>query len=384
MSESSKKKLKQSRLPFAVLRSEETTEKSALTSPEAVKSPSPKTTPSRKRKPSEGNSDNLRSKIGRVNDLKENIETQKDVIEVQDSEEELPAEDVSIKLPKDIETTPTTPAPESVFHIKLPSCNKSKRKVNMERKPPQSVDEEDPDDSVVYLSNEEIQKSTKKNKKKSEKKKKKRKAPSTDGASRVKKALKLNIDVEDVEAVSVDGSDDEAPNDTTSNENLDKLEPMDTDDVPIVEKVEEIAKADAKDDEDRIKTIPSTATLEVNEDPDTMHDEIIDMLSDDSGEKPSPNNDPDKVAGAKFDITKLTPKQLARRQEQEARRIEKEHQHKKERELKEQQRLKEKEQREEAKRKEKEEKEEARKREKDEKDRKRQVEKILINFCAIL
>ena len=95
-----------------------------------------------------------------------------------------------------------------------------------------------------------------------------------------------------------------------------------------------------------------------------LHDEFVEIFTDDEKKSPTNPNTPN--------ITKttpsLTPKTLARRKDQEAKRIEKELQRQKEKDEKEKQRIKEKEMRDEAKRKEREEKEELRKREKEERE----------------
>lgn len=145
---------------------------------------------------------------------------------------------------------------------------------------------------------------------------------------------------------------------------------------PLVEPFESIPTKELTKEhvEERLESIPTKSSSPAVVDPDSIHDEIIEVLSDGSDNAADKISDPNKTPTAKkLDLKNLTPKQLARRQEQEDRRLEKEIQRQKERETKEQQRLLEKEQREEAKRKEKEEKEETRKKEKEERDRKRQV-----------
>lgn len=339
MSDSAKKKLVQKRLPFAIIVSDKT----SSASPQSQSPVTPVL--SRKRKPSTEGDTGISNKIGRVADLKENIGSE-DVHLISDDE---PAS----KL--DNETTPTTVPPESPLHIKLQSASKSKRKINMSAKPPKSIDEEDPDDSVVYL--EEI---PKKSKKKSERKKKKSASASVADKGRITKVLELAESI-DEEASGSDQADKSLPVD----------EPMETDEL-LPEGIEEEKESAAND---QITTIPPRDSTP--EEPEAIHDEIIGILSDSNGsdEKNSPGNDTSfkDSSDNKVDITKLTTKQLARRQELEARRLEKELARQKEREAKEQQRLKEKEQREEAKRKEREEKEEARRREKEERDRKKQA-----------
>lgn len=384
MSDSAKKKqLKQMRLPFSVL----PTDKTASSSPKAFDNASPKTpSVSRKRKPSGDNESGGRLKIGRVAAVKENVES-KDCVEIVDSDEEAhdDVKDVSknqsiIAAPNDNETTPTTVAgQETVLHIKLPSCSKSKRKINMDSKPPKSIDEEDKDDSVVYLDEEEIRESCKKTKKSSKKSEKKKKAATSSEANRVKKNLQMSKTIEEID----DDAKKEDSGTTQSNKNPEEIaeQPMEVDDVEptvaVETSIKEAEKSDVKIDEIDDENNPVPSKMSPLQEPDSIHDEIIDMLSDDSdgsGNRISPlNENGDRKSGAKLDFSKLTPKQQARRKEQEARRAEKELLRLKERDQKEQQRLKEKEQRDEAKRKEKEEKEEARKREKEERDRKRQV-----------
>lgn len=380
MSESAKKKLKQMRLPFAILDESEKTPKTSQdnSSSKAIVS-------SRKRKPSsDADAGNSKStKIGRVAESKENISSKADV-EILDSDDESSPEtkdttgDQALINPSNgTETTPTTTAPESVFHIKLPSCTKSKRKINMDMKLKNPIDEEDLDDSVVYLDDEDIPKSSKKFKrsvKKSEKKKEKKESSGKD--SRVRKTLDMSGSVEDkVEELGVANvsSSEKASDGLQSKRNVEKsdADPMDIEMIePDVE--DEVASKKEKNlpsgRTDVIETIPSNASSPQPEDPDLIHEEIAEVLSDDS------DNRVESGTFAKVDSKSLTPKQLAHRQKQEAQRLEKELQRKKERELKELQRLKEKLQREDAKRKEKEEKEEARKREKEERDRKRQAE----------
>ena len=152
MSEGSGKKLKQLRLPFSLLTSPEPS-----TSPKTVEKLSPKTPKlSRKRKTSNEGDQSRSNKIGRTNS-KENIATEQvkqEIVEIDDSSDEVVVAEVK-----------EAPKAENVLHIKLPS----KRKTNTDGK---SHDEsqEDPDDSVVYLDQEEIKKSCKKSKKKSKKK----------------------------------------------------------------------------------------------------------------------------------------------------------------------------------------------------------------------
>lgn len=383
MSESAKKKLVQKRLPFAII----PTEKTSTLSPMPAANSSPKTPlSSRKRKPSTDGDTGRSNKIGRVADLKENISSKEVVvIENDDDNAELAPANLSSK---ECETTPTTTAPESTLHIKLQSASKSKRKIIMSSKPQKSL-EEDPDDSVVYLDEEEI---PKKSRKKSEKKKRKT-GTSDEKAAQVKKNLKLSESIGD-ENVEHDPSEIGDTGSVQSDKKGEMSDDVSMDDQStsksnevIDEKLDDLKKAEAPlspdleaskalSTEGRFKTIPSKDTSP--QEPEAIHDEIIGILSDDSNDsadKTSPGNETGgkDSSAPKFDVTKITPKQLARRKEQEARRLEKELARQKERDAKEQQRLKEKELREDAKRKEKEEKEEARKREKEERDRKKQV-----------
>lgn len=348
MSDSAKKKFVQKKLPFAI-------------SVEAKKAPieTENSSPiiadkqSRKRRPSnDGN--NRKFKKRAVTESKENIVNQ--VVDTADSEEEIQDDDVievqAIK--EDAETTPTSLQHESVLHIKLPSHSKSKRKVNMDLKPPKSIDEDD-DDSVVYLDEEDIL-SAKKVKKSA--KKKKKKATSDVGSSRARRSLKLNK-VEENQIIELSGEEDVSPS------------------TKVDVKIEKMSVKSPNQNDELLESIPTKVSSPVSEDLDTIHDEIIEMLSDDdshTAQNKTFDNEVNKTPNtAKVDLKNLTPNQLLRRKELEARRLEKEAVRQKEREVKEQQRLKEKEQREEAKRKEKEEKEEVRRKEKEERDRKRQV-----------
>lgn len=425
----SEKKLKQMRLPFSLL-----TSPGSDSSPKTAGERSSPKTPvvSRKRKPS-SDGDNTRSnKIGRK-DLKENIATEQGILEIKDSDEEAETNetfDEDVKVSNE-----TTPNAENVLHIKLPSCSKSKRKINMDVKPPKSVDEEDDDDSVVYLDDEDVPKSCKKARKSVKKSEKKKKKASPDDANKAKKTLKLGSSVEEEAEGKDEVKVDDAPetivleiSDGEETEKSDKViksatdrSKEDTKDGKTTEKVVEklknnnqidIKKVSTTDNKAKPKTIeapkspksspkssktpssseknppnkdfdtiPSQASSPLAEDPEVIHEEIAEVLSDNSEASgtntTSPHDDNNKTpSSGKIDISKLTPKQLARRKEQEARRMEKELLRQKERDMKELQRLKEKEEREEAKRKEKEEKEEARKKEKEERDRKRQVRKI--------
>ena len=392
MSESAKKKLKQMRLPFAIITEPDKTPGT----PEENLSPKANVS-SRKRKPSY-DADNVRStKIGRVAYSKENISAEQEVIEVSNSEDDVTpesqrhaSEQAAIKTSTDNETTPTTTAHESVLHIKLPSCTKSKRKINMDLNQPKSIDEEDLDDSVVYLDKEEIPKGIKKLKKSVKKsEKKKQKKESSDSKDKIQSLAKPDV-LSHLTSDNEDELDKTESNKSVEQQHDDEVMIVD-DDIPEPSPIS-IKKSDKNETEDEIATkegktlpvkkntigtIPSNASSPLPEDPEEIHEEIAEVLSDDSEANklsPSGNDGVRKTPTNKIDLNNLTPKQLARRQELETRRLEKELQRQKERDLKENQRLKEKEQREEAKRKEKEEKEEARKREKEERDRKRQAE----------
>lgn len=364
MSESAKKKLVQLRINnFTIISSDSDKTPSSIVAENLKNS-------SRKRKPS-SDAENVKSnKIGRVADSKENIASNDDeAVNIEENDEEV-TEVASAKLSNVNETTPTSVS-ESSLHIKLPSCTKSKRKINMDLKPQKSIDEDDPDDSIVYLDEEEMRESkkTKKSVKKSEKKRKKNLNLSGSIKSDVTSPDLPSDDKNCIELQSNKPCDEPVANTAApslKDEVSDKTEPS----------IEIKPKASPK--EDIITSIPSNLSSPEAEDPDAIHDEIIEMLSDDSDHKDKTSHGNEDGLGrtptsCKIDFMNLTPKQLARRQDQEARRLEKEAQRQKERDLKEQQRLKEKEVREEAKRKEKEEKEEARKREKDDRDRKRQV-----------
>lgn len=380
MSDSAKKKLKQMRLPFAIIAAE-----SGTVSPKAAEN-SPQLSASRKRKQS-NDGDNTRSnKIVRVVESKENIAAEPDVDQAADSDQDLLVEveeEIAVAKPAEAEKTPTAAA-ESVLHIKLPSCSKSKRKINMDVKPRKSIDEEDEDDSVVYLDDEEVQGLSKKLKKSAKKSKKKKGSQSA--VASIKKALNLSggapgSSETNAEVILISDSEsyknesESSPKEACSEgspssaESPDRSKMLEEDNELQEEKIECL---------DTIKTIPSSSTSPKAVEPEEIIEEIMEMLSDDSESNQNTSMDPAESGrtptSGKFDLKSLTPKQLARRQELESRRLEKELQRQRERDLKEQQRLKEKEQREEAKRKEKEEKEEARKKEKEERDRKRQAE----------
>lgn len=331
---SAAKKLIQSRLPF-----------SPLTSPAGSKSQpvktsdvsSPKTpVAARKRKPS-SDPEVLRSnKIGRKSS-KENIATEQDVVEIIDSDSE------QCDSPMIITNEASSEIEGDPLHIKLPVS--TKKKTNFDTKQPQkSVEEDEEESSIVYLDKEDM---------KSQKKSKKKK----------KKSL-TSVDFELQPIVKLT--------------RVDVPEEMEIDISAIDEKIPESHECSPKS----FDTIPSTKVSPEKNDDDEQeefNDEIADVLTDFSEDLNASSlslkdENPTNQVSSTFDITKLTPKQLARRQEFEARRLEKERKKQQERELKEQQRLKEKEIRDEAKRKEREEKEEARRKEKEDRDRKKQAE----------
>lgn len=370
MSDSTKKKLIQKKLPFAL-----SVEPKKVATPTPTENLSPNIVKqSRKRRPSTDGNQLAKKRVTESKENQEIVDVEMLADDVIESTEEVQA------IKKSSETTPTTVQRESVLHIKLPSHSKLKRKVNMDLKPPKAIDESHEDDSVVYLDEEELQ--PVKKAKKSEKKKK-----TSPGSSRAKRTLNTSKEASPIATV-IELSDDEAIADD-SNEKVDEKLVEKESEVKLTtdeKKVETVAETlelvEAKDQEkvqapkveEPLESIPTQASSPAAEDPDTIHDEIIDMLSDDSNSSTNKTFDANKTpANKKIDFKTLTPKQLARRQELEARRVEKELQRQKERDEKEQQRIKEKEQREEAKRKEKEEKEQARKKEKDERDQKRQV-----------
>lgn len=335
----------------------------------------PKAAASRKRKPS-SDGDNVRSsKIGRLTS-KENIAEPSVTIALDDSDDDNKAvekkNDLANKsLTKNVETTPTS---EGVIHIKIKS---SRRKQDL--KAVQKIEEEDPDDSVVYLDKEELQmkssKKVKKSAKKSEKKKRSIEGKSSgDDTKRVKKSLNLNEEAKLEENSSVvEVIDDE------TEEKLQKspTEALKTNEksLPEAAATEEPPKPAVAMEIDEAQIVSDQISKLMNASGTTsMSGDIQEYISDD--EQPR-TTESELNSSLNSSLNKsvdhgtpkvLTPKQLARRKEFEEKRLERELLKKKEREEKELQRLKEKEQREEAKRKEKEEKEEQRKREKDEKE----------------
>lgn len=432
---SEKKGLKQSRLPFQIISTSPKVSGEHKVSPvvPVVEKSSPKTpVTSRKRKPS-SDGENLRScKIGRTNS-KENIIAEQDPIEVVDSsEEEVNALNTTTNdesIVSNTETTPTaasksTPQ-ENKLRIKIQSCSKRKQVIK-----PLVVN---PDDSIVYLDDEEIQSAmNKKSTKKSEKKKANNQKVSNEKTKRVKKSLNLNQDVNqstkivktiekketEVESMEVDNNSelvfDDDENERSDIE-CDLTKTADDKIKEVKERLEEsmnnqlkkcktvsiiLKKVSVPDNEENLDEsvkssekdeTPEKSSSESEGSPNVesknelseeisklvdnspqsddsankdLHDEFVEIFTDDEKKSPTNSNTPN--------ITKttptLTPKALARRKDQEAKRIEKELQRQKEKDEKEKQRLKEKEMREEAKRKEKEEKEELRKREKEERE----------------
>lgn len=467
MSESTKKKFVQKKLPFAIVSVDKN--KAPVTTPTENLSPNVAAV-SRKRKTS--------AEVSIVKPKKRATESKEDpvVSEVVDlvgsdsDEESLLVEvhddhqnDTSIR--QDTETTPTsTPIVEKIVHIKLPSCTKLKKKINMDAKPPPSLNEEDydDDDSVVHLESEILSsKKSKKSAKKSEKKKKKKESAGDAGGA--KKALLMSppavkpVEEENENPVN-DVENGKTESKTEVNENNKEVEIMELDDDDSVVKVfgkeagaskaadedktaikdkssqnseavnslmtgdiikngitgskagpsdKNESKIDAETDQ---KSTPTDKEKEEKSSPavaaetaeksspadDSINEELIEMLSDDS--ESSAKNNSVNVSGAfnlntptstKCDTKNLTPRQLARRQEQMAKRAEKELQRQKEREAKEQQRLKEKEAREEVKRKEKEDRERKRQAEQDKKDEEKRLKEeekkvVLISNCQLL
>jgi hypothetical protein len=332
----SEKKLKQLRLPFQILSggSPKSPKKDSPASSEKI---SPKVhVNSRKRKPS-NDGDNVRScKIGRVV-AKENIA--EDPVMISDDEKSNPID--SLATENDIQITPTT---ECVIHIKLPSSSKCKKKINMDLKSPNSSVVEE-DDSIVYIDEQAIQNNLKKSKSSDKKNKKGHSAKKTNEASLKKKALNMNESIEESKNTPENDAQMEVDDDVAEKNN------------PLIS--------------DTILKLVDASEKTVSISDDNYQEEVLGVLSDGSEKSPSRKTSSADDSFSKPSSTpthKLTPTALARRKEQEVKRIEKELQRQKERDEKEAQRLKEKEKREEAKRKEKEEKEEARRKEKEEKE----------------
>lgn len=363
-------------LPFQLITSPKTPTTSAIDQKSVEKS-SPKTPKTSKSKPSRSSrkrkqsseGDNVRSiKVGRLttSTAKENIAEPEVLIELSDSDggdqSTSGEKNTSKKLNASAETTPTT-STESVVHIKLPSRSKRKQPVVQKS----SLEEEDPDDSIVYLDNEELPfKSSKKSVKKSEKKRKAAaKKSSAEGVKRVKKTLLLNEqdiheeNESDSEVIRII-NEEKVPNEAeivekTADKGSDDTNKMDIehDDEPVIsDQISKLMNASGALSSSPVKNIQEILSDDENQ-TTVEHDTSL-------------NKSVDQGSNAALKI--LTPKAQARRDEFERRRIEKELQKKKERDEREFQRLKEKEQREEAKRKEKEEKDEQRKREKDERE----------------
>lgn len=427
MSESAKKKFVQKKLPFAIVLVDK--DKAPATTPTENLSPNVAAV-SRKRKTS-NEATQVRPKK-RVTESKDNPSVS-EVVDLGDSEDEPPTlgspdEDQNDKsLCQDSEKTPTSTPIEKIVHIKLPSCSKLKKRINMDVKPQQSLSEEDfdADDSVVHLEKEIlIAKKSKKRAKKSEKKKKKK--GSAGDADAVKKAILMSPPA--AKHTEDKAEDDESPNSNNAEtvEDSNKSEPdiVEIDDDLPVEATEEGAVAlkgadidkpavreKSSQNSDAVNSLingdiiesgvangetgPSNA-METDQKSspadDSINEELIEMLSDDS--ESSAKNNSLNCGGAfntptssKFDAKNLTPKQLARRQEQMAKRAEKDLQRQKEREVKEQLRLKEKEAREEAKRKEKEDRDKKRQAEQDKKDEekraKEEEKKVGVSFLVV-
>ncbi|CRL05064.1 CLUMA_CG017973, isoform A [Clunio marinus] len=368
MSELSKKKMKQLRLPFEKLSA--TPQSDINSSPKLV-------VPSRKRKisTSQDNNEIIKLKIDEAIESKENFATEvkecleesMDIIECSDDDDKELCETNPIQSnsPKD--------AP---LHIILPSCSKYKKKIISEKHSKKSAEDDEDDDSVVYLDEELILSNWKKINHHKTRKSNEMKISVSDTENHNNDVIsdgKLEYDHQDVPKITEE--------DKSMSENEMEVASEEQKDSGVKFNSEIINESKSFDQEEKksFHTVPSSVLQAETLDPETIHDEIVDILSDNSdsleyNKSSTEIGNDGKLVKTKSNTINLTPKQIARRQEQEARRLEKEAQRQKERELKEQQRLKEKEQREEAKRREKEEKEEARKKEKEERDRKRQAE----------
>ncbi|KAG5667324.1 hypothetical protein PVAND_015308 [Polypedilum vanderplanki] len=374
---SAKKGLKQTRLPFQILTSPKVTTPVSTSDSSSKIMISPKTsitkTPvnTKKRKPSSDSENQNATKILRVNS-NENI-AELDPVEKIDEKVDQAVIDISEdssngKINKE-EKTPSEEAENSI-RIRLPS----KRKQTFDTKPRKSLEEIefDPDDSVVYLDEEELPIKTKKSGKKSEKKnKQKQKSTPTSNSknetNRVRKSLRLNDSLDEkeisgIEIMEIDDSDND-PVETDKNEEAECLEKQ------------ELQPSCATTETAATKSVSAEVSklIETSSTNENIHDQIVELLSDDV-KSPSKKSTANEIVNAEKTTPKLTPKMLARRKELEAKRIEKEQQKQKEREEKEKQRLLEKQMREDAKKKEKEEKEEQRKREKEEREKKKQAE----------
>lgn len=343
----SEKKLKQMRLPFSPLTSPKAPSSAPVASPKGS-TPTPAISLSRKRKPSADVETGRSNKIGRSNS-KENIATKLDAVEIIDSDDalSLPSVDKEPLLLSQEDSNPNSNTNESdgpQLHIKLPFSSKKKDAQQSQKSLDEVEDEEE--SSVVYI--EDVVSQKKKSSKKSAKKKKRAEQANIDNVDEVKKELVMDkLDEEEPSPAAVVDVD----------EPTNSMSPKSFDTIPSAKESPE--KADEEQEE--------------------FNDDIADVLTDFSEDLNASLNNSATAGGSKqaqkpVDITKLTPKQVARRQEFENRRLEKERKKQEERDQREQQRLREKEQREEAKRKEREEKEEARRKEKEDRDRKKQAE----------
>ncbi|CAG9808302.1 unnamed protein product [Chironomus riparius] len=426
---SEKKSLKQSRLPFQIISTSPKVSGEHKTSAVPVEKSSPKTpVTSRKRKPS-NDGDNIRSsKIGRTNS-KENIIAEQDPIEIVDSsEEEISAVNTTLNesIVSVTDTTPTAvkivSPQEKKLRIKIQSCSKRKQVIK-----PIEVH---PDDSIVYLDDEEIQSAmNKKSTKKSEKKKASTQKVLREKSKKIKKSLNLNPDedqstkngkiletketevmeIDDKMHASDDNDNERSPVETSVAEIKDRLDlsmdqmlrecktvsivlnKVSTADTSIFDESKTDLDESEKDEspEKRISESDESPKVSnhnelseeisklVDNSPQSddsankdLHDEFVEIFTDDEKKSPTNLNTPNITETT----PNLTPKALARRKDLEAKRIEKELQRQKEKDEREKQRIKEKEMRDEAKRKEREEKEELRKREKEEREKKRLAE----------
>ena len=392
MSGSAKKKLIQKTLPFALKN-----DKNLVPTPsKPTENLSPNVVAlSRKRKTSV-EVDNVKPKK-RVTEANES-DSVSDVIELVYSDEEADKQANDKSSHEESEKTPKSF--DNVLHIKLPSCSKLKKKNIMDIKTQKAIDEEDHEreDSVVYLDQDELigisrktrkAKSEKKKKKKNDEENKNNNKDASANADPIKTNLNLSLsgDGEEIQEINSDaighnttkieeGGAGSSPCDQQSVINI--LEAMEVDNaIEVFECTNEKFLCGSKSDNDSLSKMVENAGAKSIPADDSINEELIGMLSDDSDSSPKNKtslNDCKTPSSSKIDIRNLTPKQLALREKQNQRRAEKELQRQQERDLKEQQRLKEKENRDEAKRKEKEEKEDTRKKEKEERDKKRIIE----------
>lgn len=321
----SAKKLKQMRLPFAVLTKSPISTLASPT-PKEIENSSPQASiSSRKRKPS-NDGDNLKSsKIGKISDSKENItDAEPDTfVEVDDSDIEDEKIDSDVSMKED---------DTSILQIKLPSCSKSKFNVNMKAKRKTSGEEENADGSIVYLEEEKVQKNSKKSKK-SVKKSKKKASPPTD-ESKAKKSLALS-NLFEGEIIAVDDSSEQEQTDgpiNVSHAVIQKppeckvtVSPVKTvptsDNQKIVEPLDSNKDQTSSSDKSHMPEFPEKA--------ESINDELIEMLSDSDGSKnqniSSANDSTASPLAANLNnLKKLTPKQLKYRQKLEAQRLERE------------------------------------------------------------